>query len=198
MQEPLTTHADHYNTNFGYSISSYSKGEIFLEQLGYITGADVRDKILMAYYNKWRFKHPNVNDFIRIAEEQSGMQLYWYRMYWINTTKFINYGIDSVWQDDETVKIRLVNKAEMPMPIDVRVTFKDGSTQLYNIPLDLTLGSKKNEDPVEKYFVEPEWQWTHPQYILKIKAQAAAIASIEIDPSKRMADLDRSDNKIIY
>ncbi|MBN8833866.1 MAG: peptidase M1 [Niastella sp. SCN 39-18] len=198
LQEPLTTHADHYSTNFGYSVSSYSKGEIFLEQLGYITGAGVRDKILMEYYNKWRFKHPNVNDFIRIAEAQSGMQLYWYRMYWINTTKYINYAVDSLWQDAGRAHIRLVNKAEMPMPIDVKITYKDGSTEMYNIPLDLMLGNKKNENPAEKYFVEPEWQWTHPEYILKIKAAANTIASIEIDPSKRMADLDRSDNKMSF
>jgi hypothetical protein len=28
-EEPLTTHADHYNTNYAYSIASYSKGDIF-------------------------------------------------------------------------------------------------------------------------------------------------------------------------
>ncbi|MBP6372525.1 MAG: M1 family metallopeptidase, partial [Ferruginibacter sp.] len=42
LEEPLTTHADHYNSNFAYSIASYSKGEMFLEQLGYIVGAAVR------------------------------------------------------------------------------------------------------------------------------------------------------------
>ena len=36
LGEPLTTFSDHYNTNFAYSINAYSKGEMFLEQLGYI------------------------------------------------------------------------------------------------------------------------------------------------------------------
>ena len=36
MEEPLTTHADHFNTNYAYGIASYSMGDMFLEQLGYI------------------------------------------------------------------------------------------------------------------------------------------------------------------
>ncbi|HNJ55149.1 MAG TPA: M1 family metallopeptidase, partial [Chitinophagaceae bacterium] len=82
-EEPLTTHADHYNTNYAYSIASYSKGDIFLAQLGYITGDAVRDKILLEYYRLWRFKHPNISDFIRVAEKVSDMKLDWYKEYWV-------------------------------------------------------------------------------------------------------------------
>ncbi len=46
LEEPLTTHADHFNTNFAYGIASYSKGEMFIEQLGYIVGDSVRDRIM--------------------------------------------------------------------------------------------------------------------------------------------------------
>jgi hypothetical protein len=68
-EEALTTHADHYNTNYGYSVASYSKGSIFLSQLGYIVGDSLLNRILLEYYNEWRFKHPNANDFVRIAEK---------------------------------------------------------------------------------------------------------------------------------
>ena len=87
LQEPLTTHADHYNTNFGYSINAYSKGEMFLTQLGYIVGEEMRDKILLEYYRLWRFKHPNANDFVKVAEDVSGIKLDWYKEYWISTPK---------------------------------------------------------------------------------------------------------------
>ncbi len=49
LEEPMTTHADHFNTNYAYSVASYSKGEVFMEQLGYIVGAGMRDKILIEY-----------------------------------------------------------------------------------------------------------------------------------------------------
>src|SRR6185312_13600213 len=94
LEEPLTTFSDHYNTNVGYSVNAYSKGEIFLEQLGYVVGDKVRDKILLEYYNQWKFKHPNASDFMKVAQDVSGIQLPWYKEYWVNTTKKIDYSIE--------------------------------------------------------------------------------------------------------
>ena len=84
-EEPLTTHADHFNTNYAHTTSAYTKGCVFVEQLGYITGAQVRDKILLEYYRQWKFRHPSANDFMRVAEKVIGMKLDWYKEYWINT-----------------------------------------------------------------------------------------------------------------
>jgi hypothetical protein len=194
LEEPLTTHSDHYNTNWGYNISSYYKGEVFMEQLGYIVGAQTRDKILLEYYKQWRFKHPNANDFIRVAEGVSGMQLDWYKQYWINNTKMINYGIDSLWEEGGVSKIRLRRIGLMPMPIDLQLRFKDGTTEMHYIPLNLMFGEKPNEDPQQKREVHPEWKWTHPQYILEFKRKLSDLKTVEIDPSKRMADIDRKNN----
>ncbi|MCK7559691.1 hypothetical protein MKQ70_34000 [Chitinophaga sedimenti] len=33
-EEPMSQHADHFNTNNGYSISSYSKGAVFWNSWG--------------------------------------------------------------------------------------------------------------------------------------------------------------------
>ncbi len=194
LEEPMSTHADHYNTNFAYSIDAYSKGEVFMEQLGYIVGASVRDKILLEYYNKWRFKHPNANDFIRIAENVSDLQLDWYKMYWINTTKTIDYSIDSLWEENGVSKLRLKRIGQMPMPIDVQLSFKDGSTEMHTIPLNLMFGSKANENPSQKWIMEEEWRWTHPTYIVSFKSRLTDLVKAEIDPSKRMADVDRKNN----
>lgn len=170
LEEPLTTHADHYNSNFAYSIASYSKGEMFLEQLGYIVGAAVRNKILLEYYKQWRFKHPNANDFMVIAQQVSGLQMDWYKEYWINTTKTIDYGIGNVSSDSGKTTIVLQRIGEMPMPVDIEVTYKDGSKEMHNVPLNLMYGAKKNENAGEKYFVHEEWRWTHPEYKLTINA----------------------------
>ena len=92
--EAMSVWADHYEGSL-YSTNAYSKGLIFLEQLKYIVGIEKFDNILLAYYQQWKFKHPGPTDFIRVAEKLSGMQLGWYEMYWVNTTKTIDYGIDS-------------------------------------------------------------------------------------------------------
>ena len=36
LEEPLSTHSDHFSTNQAYGVGSYTKGAMFLMQLGYI------------------------------------------------------------------------------------------------------------------------------------------------------------------
>jgi aminopeptidase N len=121
-----------------------------MEQLGYIVGADMRDKILLNYYNEWKFRHPNDEDFIRVAEKTSGIQLDWYLEYWVHSTKTIDYAIDSLWEEGGLSKIRLKRIGLMPMPIDLQLTFKDGSTEMLLIPLNEMFGAKKPENKDQK------------------------------------------------
>ncbi len=195
-EEPMTTHADHYNTNYAYSNAAYSKGGVFVEQLGYIVGANVRDKIMLEYYRKWRFKHPNANDFIRVAEKVSDIQLDWYKQYWVNSTRTIDYGIDSLWQDNNTTNIRLKNAGLMPMPVDVRITFRDGSSEWHYVPMYLMFGQKPAEEGQTPRKVYDPWKWTHPTYQISTTKKLTDIVSVEIDPSQRMADIDRKNNKL--
>jgi len=133
-----------------------------------VIGAKARDIALLEYYNQWRFKHPTANDFVKIAEDVSGIQLDWYQMYFVNTTKTIDYAIDSLWEENGVSKIRLKRIGHMPMPIDLRLTFKDGSSQTCYVPLNLMLAGKENESADEKRTVYKEWAWTHPTYIIEI------------------------------
>ena len=192
--EPLTTHSDHYSTNYGYSQNAYSKGAVFMAQLGYITGDQVRDNILHEYYRQWRYKHPNADDFIRVAEKVSGMELDWYKEYWVNSTKTIDYAIDSLWQEAGKTKIRIKRVGEMPMPIDIRLTFKDSTTELHYIPLNLMYGQKPVEDAAIPRKVHEEWRWTHPTYVFETDRQIFDLKQVEIDPSERLADIDKRNN----
>lgn len=196
LEEPASTHADHYNTNYAYGNAAYSKGAVFIAQLGYIVGDSVRDKILLAYYNNWRFKHPNPNDFIRIAEKVSGMELDWYKEYWIYTTKMIDYAVGNISADQGNPMITIKRLGKMPMPIDVLVTYKDGSQEMHNIPLDLMYGEKPAEKNIP-WIIHPEWRWTHSEYSFPINKGIKDIKSIEIDPSMRLADINRANNKVV-
>jgi len=195
-EEPMTTHADQYNTNYAYSTAAYGKGAIFIEQLGYLVGAGVRDRILLDYYRQWRFKHPNPNDFVRVADKVSGLQLGWYRNYWVHTTKTIDYSVDSLWDAGGEAKVRLRNLGMVPMPMDVRITFKDGSSEWHYVPQYLMFGNKMPEPGQEARKVYEPWRWTHPTYEIATRRSLTDIQSVEIDPSRRMADINRKNNRL--
>ncbi|MEO6346966.1 MAG: M1 family metallopeptidase [Aquaticitalea sp.] len=188
-EQPQTTHADRYTYNQAYSISAYSKGEIFLSQLGYVIGDENLDKTLKQYFDDWSFKHPKPLDFIRVAEKVSGLELDWYLTDWTQTTNTIDYGVKSVESDGNGVKVTLERIGVMPMPIDVQVEFTDGSKQQFHIPLQMMYGSKPTTARTLK-----AWAWAYPTYEFTIDKARPFIKSVTLDPDGFMADVNRDNN----
>ena len=193
-EEPMSTHSDHYNTNMAYSSAAYSKGATFLGVLGYIISDSLRDKTLLNYYATWKFKHPNANDFTRVAEKTSGIQLQWFKEYWMNSTKTVDYGLNDIQAGTKGAILSIQRVGKMPMPVEVYVTYKDGSSETHYIPLDLMLSGKIAE--AGNWITHPEWKWTAPTYSFELAKPISQLKSIEIDPSQRMPDINRSNNKI--
>jgi hypothetical protein len=144
LQEPASQHSDHFSTNRAYGAAAYSMGAVFLQQLKYLIGDDNFDKGMLRYYATWKMRHPEPNDFIRVMEKVSGLQLHWYLQYWINSTKRIDYGISSVVGIGESTRVTLERLGEFPMPIDLVVNYADGSREMYYIPMNELLGKKPN------------------------------------------------------
>ncbi len=193
-EQPETTHGDRYAYNFAYSINAYSKGEVFLAQLGYIIGQDKLMETLHKYYEDFKFKHPTPNDFIRTAEKVSGTQLHWYLTDWIETTNQIDYGIKEVAAAEDTTTITLERIGLMPMPIDLVVEYTDGSVEYFYIPLRMMYGGKNNPYPMLKATNLENWPWAYPTYEVKLNKPKSEIKTVIIDPSNLMADVDRENN----
>ncbi|MCH8231949.1 MAG: M1 family metallopeptidase [Bacteroidetes bacterium] len=195
-EEPLSSHADHFNTNRAYSVAAYSKGAVTLGQLEYIMGKEVFDRAFRRYFSTWKFKHPNPTDFKRIMEKESGLELDWYFLDWVGTTRTIDYGIRSVISYGDKTMVTLERTGQMPMPVEVVVEYNNGDKEKYYMPLRIMRGEKQDDGTMPRK-VLPDWPWTYPTYTFSIPVSGEDIKSIEIDPSKRMADINQSDNIFI-
>ncbi len=194
LQEPISQHSDHYNTNRAYSTSAYSMGAVFLEQLKYLVGEKNFYTGMLRYFNTWKMRHPEPNDFIRVMEKTSGLQLHWYLRYWVYTTKRIDYGIREVVGTDGTTNVTLERIGEFPMPLDITVTLTDGSQETYYVPMNEMLGNKPADNNGVPRTDLAVWAWTNPTYKFTVQTALSEIATIEIDPSQRMADISRANN----
>ena len=182
-EQPLTTQADRYNFNQAYGISAYSKGEVFMAQLGYVIGENNLKNTIKKYFNDFHFKHPKPLDIIRSAEKVSGLELDWYLMDFAQTTNTIDYSVKTV----DGNKITLERIGLMPMPIDVTVTYTDGSSEDFYIPLQMMRGEKPTSATIK-----PDWAWAYPTYMFETSKQ---ISSVQIDPKEGMADINKENNK---
>ncbi|NDE61603.1 MAG: hypothetical protein EB038_05230, partial [Cyclobacteriaceae bacterium] len=198
LEEPMSTHADHYHTNSAYGSAAYSKGAVFLAQLGYVIGEEARDKGMLRYWNTWQFRHPNANDLIRAMEKQSGLELDWYKEYFVYSTKTIDYAVKEVVPTKEGTSITLQRIGLMPMPVDLQITYQDGTKELIYLPLDVMRGGKAEEQGSAARVQTKVWTWTYPQMTIQVSKPVESIKSVEIDPSRRMADISLENNKVEF
>ena len=196
LEEPLSTHSDHFSTNQAYGVGSYTKGAIFLMQLGYIIGEDKLFKGLRRYYNEWKFKHPNEYDFLRIMEKESGIELDWYIDYWVKTTHHIDYSLETKKKDDGKISLSVNRIGKIPMPIEIEVLYEDLSTDIYYIPLSIMRGKKDNSNG--KFILLEDWEWVNESYQIDLDDSDKKIKKIEINPSGKLADVNKSNNIIEF
>ncbi|MBQ4801473.1 M1 family metallopeptidase [Aquimarina sp. MMG015] len=194
IEQPQSTHADRYTRNGAYGASAYAKGAVFMAQLGYVIGEENLSKTIHRYFDEWKFKHPTPNDFKRIAEKISGIQLDWYLTDWTQTTNTVDYGIKEVSEKGNTTSITLERIGLMPMPVDLYIEYIDGTKESFYIPLRMMRKNKTNPFPKMNRTILSDWTWTHPNYSLEISKHKSSIKSIEIDITKQMADINSNNN----
>ncbi len=194
-EEPASWLADHHDNGTAYSVASYTKGELFLVELGYIMGEETLSKVMKKYYQDWHLKHPSDRDFMHIAQKISGMDLKWFYHYWINTTKTIDYAIKDVKYGETYTTITLANNSDVPMPIDINVLTKDNKTINYHIPLNM-MRSPKKSDFYGNFQILDYWNWTAKEYTFSIPYKKEDLKVIGIDFSKRLADVNPENNTL--
>ncbi len=182
IEQPLTTHADRYAYNGAYGAAAYSKGAVFIAQLGYIIGEENLKTTINKYFKDFSFKHPKPLDIVRTAERVTDLELDWYLIDFAQTTNTIDYGVKNV--EGKSITLERVNL--MPMPIDLSVTYVDGSKEEFYIPLQMMRGEK----PTSATIIS-DWAWAMPTYTFEV---SKAVKSVEIDASQMMADVNRINN----
>ena len=194
FQEPTITHSDRFATNYAYSVTAYYKGLLFLTQLDYLMGNEALQKTLKRYYNEYAFKNPTPNDFIRIAEKVSGMQLQWFLNEFMETDHTADYAISKVEGKGNKTEVTLKRVGRLPLSIDLWVTDKAGNIRYVYVPLRMTYAEKPNIYPAYPRTVLPAWGWGNPTYTFTLDMPLEDIKSITLDPENKSVDIDKENN----
>ena len=126
-------------------------------------------------------------------ERSSGLELDWLRHYFLNTNKFVDYAVGD-WVADGTsaTLVALRRVGEIPLPVEVLVRFRDGTSERHYIPLDYQLGIRKNLDSATT--VHDPWTFVAEEYRIRLSRSRSDIQSVTIDPDEMTADTNRSEN----
>ena len=167
LDQPLETHSDDFSS-FNYGAIMYQKtGVIFYYLMDYL-GAEKFDAAMSAYYQQWKFKHPQPTDLRKVLETETGKDLSWLFEDLIQTTKHIDYQLKSVQISKTGSVVKLANKGQVNGPVEVNVYGNNGLL---------------------------ETVWAEPgQKSIAIKTPYASINKVELDRNNDIPELNRQNN----
>ncbi len=185
-QVPIMTESDLIHKDFGNN--GYSKPATGLVMLREdILTEGPFDEAFSGYARKWMFKQPKPADFFRSMEDGSGEDLAWFWRGWFYTTHANDQVLAGVTTQlaEELVgsteagayyhRIEVRNKGGLVMPVELEVTYTDGSVERIDLPVDVWRGNEKVF--IKGFFSQKE------------------IQRVVLDPDEAFADIDRSDNE---
>ena len=163
--------------------TQYTKPSVGLQLLRQeILGPEAFDDAFRTYIKRWAYKHPTPTDFFRTMESVSGRRLDWFWREWFYTTAHFDQAIDSVDTSNangaEHVVVIYGNHARGVLPIRVRFTFSDGTTQDIEYPALV-------------------WSTNSSRYMREYDFTGKTVSRIDLDPDHRLVDIDRTNNSWI-
>jgi len=183
VEEPVATHADHWDETIGSGTAFYPKTANVMFMLQYVLGDSVFAKLMLKYYERWKFKHPYPEDFYALAMEVSGNRdLRWFFDEWFHRTYTCDYALDCV--DAEKINVdgkemyrtnivvRKIGRAIMPL--DIELELANGTKETVFIPVEKWMNNETEQTITKDFSAKP--------------------ISGEINPDKRIADINRLNN----
>ncbi len=79
-----------------YRINAYNKPALMLQTLENYLGWDLMQKIMSTYFERWKFKHPRPEDFFRVVNEISSLDMSWFFEQTYNSSNVFDYAVGSV------------------------------------------------------------------------------------------------------
>ena len=180
LDTPVDVQADRVPPNL-LGLAAYVKPSVGLQLLRQeIMGPEAFDDAFRTYIQRWAFKHPTPADFYRTMEDAGGRRLDWFWREWFKENPHFDQAIDTVIvapapSGGQTVAVVYGNRARGVLPIRARFTFSDGSTENYDYPAEV-------------------WSTNTLHYLRRYTFATKTLTRIELDPDKRLIDVDRANN----
>ncbi len=184
-QVPIMTESDYIHRQFGNN--GYGKpaaGLVMLREQ--VVGPKLFDEAFSSYARRWAFKHPQPGDFFRSMDDGAGELLNWFWRGWFYSTYANDQAITSVEAQpaDSLIgnsdrgknyyRITVENKAGLLMPVQMQITYDDGSTEMVKLGADV-------------------WRRNELSYIYGFFT-SKTVVQVVLDPDEVFADVNRDNN----
>lgn len=144
---------------------TYGKGSSVVHMLRALIGQEAFQKTFARIFKEFAFKNIDIEDFIRVTEEESGKNLKWFFDEWLRTNEKCDYAVSKV----EGSRVTLEKQGDISMPVEIEVYLSNGQTKRI-----VSEGKESKEE-------------------ITIDGKEL-IRSVRLDPDKKLLDIDRTND----
>jgi hypothetical protein len=119
IDQPIHTHsADFSSANYGGVM--YQKTGLVFHYLKAYLGDSLFDACMQAYFERWKFRHPQPEDFRAVLEDVSKQDLGWLFDGLIDSRKVPEFKLVSVKKSDSGMVVTVINVGSVDGPVGVQ------------------------------------------------------------------------------
>ncbi len=173
LDQPLSLTSSAF-TEINYGTMVYMKTALIMDHLLAYLGEETMDRCLHAYFEEWKFKHPQPEDMRVVFERESGQKLDWLFVHLLTTDLKLDIKARKLQrrETDQRSRVTVVTRCNSPFPVPV--TGYSG--------LD-SLGTE---------WIMAEPRWMNPTWELLSMDPDRVV----IDANNRTLDIDRRNNEV--
>ena len=152
----------------------YQKPALMMQTLRTeVLGPERFDPAFREYIRTWAFRHPAPADFFRLMRDESGMDLDWFWRSWVFGTDRLDQAVESVTGTKSGSTVVLASCGTMVMPLEMDVTYGDGTTERVRLPVDM---------------------WNLGRRFTWHSRDGRRVRRVQVDPRSALPDVNRSNN----
>ena len=189
--DPIHRNAWQYYDSQSYVANSYSKPGMGLITLENYLGPETMNKIMRAYFERWKFRHPKTQDFVDVANEVAGQNLDWFFHQWLDTNAVLDYSVDYVSTEkvppdkgyDYTLKVS-APEAAPAKPAEVKPEGYETKVKIrrlgdFQFPVEIEFEFQNGEKFREHW--DGKDLWKEYRYL-----KPAKLVRVEVDPGHKV------------
>ncbi len=189
--DPVIRNGWQYYSDLSYGINSYYRPGTLLRTMENDLGAPTMARIMRAWFERYRFHHPDSLDFQKLVNEVSGRDMNWFFDQFVFGTNWLNYKVAQASSDEIKVKLGsyLVNGKR------ITVTEKDADKDKKKPEYRIVVAIKRDGETVypvdaKLTFESGQVEWRHwdgrDRWIKYEFTGKSKLQRVELDPEHKI------------
>ncbi len=184
-----------YIDGSSYVVNSYHRPALALRTLENYLGSEPMARILRAYQQRWRYRHPTTRDFIATVNEVAGKNMDWFFDQFFYNSNLVDYAVSEIRNEPLTGEMGVYDEGDRKKfhpgkaTVDAFIRSKEKryrSTVVVRrlgevvAPVDVMVRFENGETVRERW--DGKYRW-----IKFIYEKTSKVKSAEVDPERRLA-----------